>query len=163
MAYRATIEDFREALRARMRATRAGRRVRRLMTLIAVLLLAFATASWLLNGTVDIPLMAMPTVLLLVMLSAPRMQARQFYRLADAGGACRTVVDESGITVTNQQQSSALAWRAMARYTETPRVFVLFSGDKNASSLTILPKRGAPGPGDVDRLRTLFDQHLTRA
>ncbi|MFH8346897.1 YcxB family protein [Streptomyces sp. NPDC018045] len=163
MSYRATIEDFREALRARMRAAPAGRRMRWLMALIAVLLFVFTIASWLVHGTVDVPLLVTPTAMLLVLLFVPRLQARQFYRLADAGGACHTVVDESGITVTNQQQTSTLTWQAMARYTETPQAFVLFSGDKNASCLTILPKRGAPGPGDADRLRALFDQHLTRA
>ncbi|GCD48412.1 hypothetical protein GKJPGBOP_08210 [Streptomyces paromomycinus] len=162
MAYRAMIEDFREALRARMRVAPAGRRMRWLMIVTAVSLLAFAVASWLVKGTAEVPILVTPTAILLVMLFVPRMQARQFYRLADAGGACRTVVDDSGITVTNQQQTSALTWQAMARYTETPRVFVLFSSDKNASCLTILPKRGASGPEDVDRLRALFDQYLKR-
>lgn len=152
MAYRAMIEDFREALRARMRVAPAGRRMRWLMIVTAVSLLAFAVASWLVKGTAEVPILVTPTAILLVMLFVPRMQARQFYRLAD----------DSGITVTNQQQTSALTWQAMARYTETPRVFVLFSSDKNASCLTILPKRGASGPGDVDRLRALFDQYLKR-
>ncbi|MFH9426220.1 YcxB family protein [Streptomyces sp. NPDC017529] len=163
MSYRATVEDFREALRARMRAAPAGRRVRWLMIVIAVLLLTFAVTSWLMKGSVDVPLLVTPTAVLLVMLFVPRMQARQFCRLTDAGGACHTVVDDSGITVTNQQQTSTLTWQAMARYSETQRVFVLFSGDKNASCLTILPKRGVSDSGDADRLRALFDQHLTRA
>ncbi|WP_146051187.1 YcxB family protein [Streptomyces noursei] len=163
MSYRATAEDFREALRARMRATRAGRRMRWLMILIAMMLLTVAAASWLVNGTIDVPFFVTPTVMLLVLLSAPRMQARQLYRLADAAGECRTVVDASGITVTNQQQTSMQSWQALANYAETPRVFVLFSNDKNASCLTILPKRGAPGADAVDRLRAVFDQHLTRA
>lgn len=162
MSYRATIEDFREALRARMRAAPAGRRMRWLMIVIAVLLLTFAVTSWLTKRTVDVPLLVTPTAVLLVMLFVPRMQARQFYRLADAAGACHTVVDDSGITITNQQQTSSLTWQAMARYTETQRVFVLVSGDKNASCLTLLPKRGVSDSGDVDRLRALFDQHLTR-
>ncbi|WP_050512522.1 YcxB family protein [Streptomyces rimosus] len=162
MSYRATIEDLREALRARMRATPAGRRTRWPMVVIAVLLLAYAVLSSVLKGTVDVPFMITPVVVLLVMLFVPHLQARQFYRLLDAGGPCRTTVDESGIAVANQQQSSVLTWQALAHYTETPRVFVLFSGDRNATSLTILPKRGAPGAGDVDRLRALFDRHLTR-
>ncbi|MFH8747717.1 YcxB family protein [Streptomyces rimosus] len=162
MSYRATIEDLREALRARMRATPAGRRTRWLMVVIAVLLLAYAVLSSVLKGTVDVPFMITPVVVLLVMLFVPHLQARQFYRLLDAGGPCRTTVDESGIAVANQQQSSVLTWQALAHYTETPRVFVLFSGDRNATSLTILPKRGAPGAGDIDRLRALFDRHLTR-
>ncbi|KWT57631.1 hypothetical protein ADL21_33590 [Streptomyces albus subsp. albus] len=162
MSYRATVEDLREALRARMRATPAGRRTRWLMAVIAVLLLAYAVLSSLLDGTVDMPLLITPAVVLLVMLFVPRMQARQFHRLLDAGGPCRTTVDESGIAVANQQQSSVLTWQALAHYTETPHVFVLLGGDRNVTSLTVLPKRGAPDAGDVDRLRALFDRHLIR-
>ncbi|WP_030680415.1 hypothetical protein [Streptomyces rimosus] len=67
MSYRATVEDFREALRARMRATLVGR-TRWRMILIAALPLAYAVVSSLLNGTVDMPFLITPATVLPVLL-----------------------------------------------------------------------------------------------
>ncbi|MET9297102.1 YcxB family protein [Streptomyces sp. NPDC003077] len=165
LSYGPTIEDFREALRAHARVSASRRRAKWLMIASAGLVLFTVALSLTAEGPVDlpIPVMVMPVVFLLVMLGLPWLQARQFHRLSAAGGECRTVVDGSGVTVTNQQQSSVQTWQAMPRYAETKRVFVLFSGDRNASALTILPKRGANSAADVDRMRAVFDRHLTRA
>ncbi|MFH8407764.1 YcxB family protein [Streptomyces sp. NPDC018019] len=160
--YRATVEDFRQGLQARARTTPAGRRFRWVLCAAAVLLYVAAALLWMDGGSVDMRLLVAPTLILLVLLGMPWLQARQFRRYAETIGECRTVVDENGITVTTRQQTSALTWQAVPRYTESPHVFVLFSGDKDATSLTIVPKRGASSPADVDRLRAVFDRHLTR-
>ncbi|MFD7661988.1 hypothetical protein [Streptomyces sp. NPDC059788] len=47
-------------------------------------------------------------------------------------------------------------------YAETPRMFVLLGGDRNVTDMTILPKRGAAGAADVDRMRDLFERRLAR-
>ncbi|MEV0261218.1 YcxB family protein [Streptomyces sp. NPDC050617] len=162
LSYEATIEDFREGLAARGRASAAARRTRLLLIACAVLMLAGAIRTWVAEKSVDLPLVVTPAVVLFALLGGPRLQARRFHQLAAANGACRTVVDETGVAVANERQTSAQNWQAMPRYTETPRLFVLFSADKHASCLSILPKRGARDEADVDRLRALFDRHMTR-
>ena len=102
----------------------------------------------------------MPVALVLLLLGQTRLHARAFHRLAASKGEQRIIADESGVTVTTEQTSTTLTWQAAPRYAETPRLFVLLSGDKNASSMTLLPKRGAGGEADVDRLRALLEQRL---
>ncbi|MFE7117371.1 YcxB family protein [Streptomyces sp. NPDC057654] len=162
LSYLATIEDFREGLGARARASAAARRTRLLLIAAAAMLLIGAVLGWVKKGSVDLPLMVVPAAVLFALLGAPRLQARRFHQIAAANGACRTVVDETGIAVANERQTSAQNWQAMPRYVETPRVFVLFSADKHASCLTILPKHGVRDEADVERLRALFDRHMTR-
>lgn len=53
-------------------------------------------------------------------------------------------------------------WSVMPCYRETPELFVLLSDDKQATGLTLLPKRGLRDPGDLDRLRAVLDRHLRR-
>ncbi|GGV34410.1 hypothetical protein GCM10010495_59170 [Kitasatospora herbaricolor] len=157
LTYQLTVEDFREALAARSKAGAAGRRTSRLLV-AAFALTVVATALSLANeGTVDPPLVVMLVVLPLVLLGVPRLQARQFHRLAADKGEFRAAVDASGIAVRNEHSSSTLTWQAAPRYVETPGLFVLLSGDKNASCVTLLPKRGLAGPAEVDRLRVALD------
>ncbi|MFE4599327.1 YcxB family protein [Kitasatospora indigofera] len=157
LVYRLTVEDFREALGARSKASAAGRRNSRLLV-AAFALAAVATALSLANeGTVDPPLVAMLVILPLVLLGVPRLQARQFHRLAADKGEFRATVESSGLTVRNDHSSSTHTWPAAPRYVETPNLFVLLSGDRNASCLTILPKRGLAGPAEAGRLRVTLD------
>lgn len=160
LSYSPTAGDFREALAARSKVSVSARRLR-LLTVVGI---AFAIvaggASWWKDGRVEAPLVVMLVGFLLIRSGVPRLQARQFHRLSVARGAYRADVDDSGVSISTEQTSSTLTWQAAPRYVETPRLFVLMSGDKNASCLTLLPKRGASGPADVDRLRTVLDQHL---
>ncbi|WP_063726043.1 YcxB family protein [Streptomyces monomycini] len=161
-AYRMAVEDFRDGLRARARVSVAARRYRVLVIVGAVLLLGVMVWTWAAQGTVDVPLVVIPVALLVMMFVSPRMLARQFHRRTEAMGEFRAVVDESGVTVTNRQRTSTLTWRAVNRYAETPRAFVLLSGDRNITDMTILPKRGASHPADAERLRALIEGRLTR-
>ncbi|MFJ9411192.1 YcxB family protein [Streptomyces sp. NPDC101393] len=155
-----TVEDFREALRVRAKASKSARRTRWLLAGTAGCLAVGLGLSWTTQGTVDPPLVVMPLALVLLLVGQARLQARAFHRLAASKGEQRIIADESGVTVTTEQTSTSLTWQAAPRYAETPRLFVLLSGDKNASSMTLLPKRGAGGEADVDRLRGLLEQHL---
>ncbi|MET9252612.1 YcxB family protein [Streptomyces sp. NPDC003717] len=92
----------------------------------------------------------------------PWLQARAFQRLAEWQGEFRATVTDRGTTVATAHTTVAADWVAQPRYRETDRVFVLLSADRNATGLTVLPKRGLAGPADADRLRALLDRHLTR-
>lgn len=163
LAYRLAIEDIREGLRAQARVSAAARRSRWLTTVAAVLLLGVVIWMWVADGTVETRLVVIPPALLAARLGMPWLVARQFHRRAEAMGEHRAVVDDDGITITSRQQSSSLTWQAVTRYTETPRAFVLFGGERNVTDLTILPKRGAAHPADAERLRTLIEGRLARA
>lgn len=162
LSYRPTVEDFREALGSRAKVSVSARRTRRLMVFAAVCMVGAAVLSLSGDDGVDLPLVVMPPLVLLLLLGQTRMQAKGLHRLAAAKGEQRIVVDESGVTVATEQGATSLTWQAAPRYAETPRLFVLLSGDKNASSITLLPKRGASGAGDTDRLRALLDQRSSR-
>lgn len=162
LSYRPTVEDFREALGARARVSVSIRRTRRLMALAAVCMVVAVVLSWVGDDSVDPPVVVMALVFPLVLMGQTRMQARSFHRLAAAKGEQRIVVDESGVTVATEQGSSTVTWQAAPRYAETPRLFVLLSGDKNVSGITLLPKHGTSRAGDTDRLRALLDQRASR-
>jgi len=162
LSYRPTVEDFREALGARAKVSVSARRTRRLLALVALCLVSAVALSLAGDDSVDPPVVVMALVFPLVLLGQTRMQARSLHRLAAAKGEQRIVVDESGVTVATEHGTSSLTWQAAPRYAETPRLFVLLSGDKNASGVTLLPKHGASGAGDADRLRALLDQRASR-
>ncbi len=157
LAYTLTVEDFREALAARTRATPAGRRGRLLLYVVLVCCLVSGALTLAGKGSVDTPLVVMAVAIVLAMFGLPHLQARQFHRLTAEKGEFGAVVDHAGVTITNRHSTSTLTWQAAPRYVETPQLFVLLSGDKNASCLTILPKRGTAEP---DRLGALLDRQL---
>ncbi|MFJ2777052.1 YcxB family protein [Kitasatospora sp. NPDC087315] len=162
LSYRPTAEDFREALTARAKISATGRRTRWLLTVAAVCAVVGSVLSVTSGEGVSSSLVVMLLVTLLL-LALPWLQARQFHRLTEGKGEYRAVVDDSGVTVSTEQSSSTLTWQAAPRFVETPRLFVLLSGDRNASCLTLLPKRGIAEGADVDRLRAVLERHLSRA
>ncbi|MFC5723087.1 YcxB family protein [Streptomyces gamaensis] len=162
LTYVPTLEDLRQALNARTRASASARRTRWLLMVSGVLAVVVEAASLVLNGKFMVPMCVIPVIVLFMLFGLPRLQARQFYRVVAAQGRCRTVVSEQGLTVVAETASSNLTWQAMPCYVETPELFVLFSGDRNASCLTVLPKRGVNGPEDVERLRGVLDRYVRR-
>ncbi|MEU9803187.1 YcxB family protein [Streptomyces sp. NPDC051000] len=64
--------------------------------------------------------------------------------------------------VTTADTRTHIGWAAQPRYTETAGMFLLLSDDKRAASMTMLPKRGARDPADIDRLRAVLDRNLRR-
>ncbi|MER5182168.1 YcxB family protein [Streptomyces sp. NPDC002896] len=53
-------------------------------------------------------------------------------------------------------------WSLFRGYRETRDHLVLLSRDPNILVLEVLPKRGLSSPQDAERLRALFDRHLSR-
>lgn len=90
---------------------------------------------------------------MLAVILTPWLQARQLYRFAVRQGTCRTVVRETGIEVATDHSTMTVRWPMVPRYRETPQLFVLFSGDKQATGITMLPKRAVRGQEELDRLR----------
>ncbi|WP_030542007.1 YcxB family protein [Streptomyces albus] len=72
-------------------------------------------------------------------------------------------MSDDGVRVAVTNGESRLGWELYPRYVETANLFVALSRDKSAVGVALLPKRGAGGPGDVDRLREIFDRNAVRA
>ncbi|MFI0778141.1 hypothetical protein [Streptomyces sp. NPDC021212] len=165
LVYRTTVDDMTEALRARARHTAQGRVARVARGVGAVLLgIGIATVITTGGGTRE-PWMLVVAGLAVsfVYFRAPVMQAKQLQKLFDKQGEYRVVVSETGIEMVTANSTTALGWQMYPRYLETQGLFVLLSGDKGATGLAVLPKRGVTGgPYEVDRLRNVFDERLTR-
>ncbi|WP_159767309.1 YcxB family protein [Streptomyces sp. HM190] len=160
LVYRATVGDFREALRVAARASAAGRWGRGL--------LFFAAGTGALVTTVSLALGGTPGAQALVGLGAavvglvvlPRAQARRLHRRAAARGEHRTVLDLWGVTTTTDRGAPRMSrWSEITRYAETRGTFVLLDGHPYAPAPLPLPKRVT---GDVDALRALLDRRLSR-
>lgn len=163
LEYQVTREDMRQALKVRAKASGRARQAQRFV-LIGVAAFVGVSAVPLAQGetpdTQSLVIAGLLVVLLFVV--QPWLVARQFHKIASRNGAYRAKVDDFGATVSNTGGSSQLNWTASPHYAETPDTFVLLSGDKNVSCLTVLPKRGAQAPGTVDGIRALLDRHIRR-
>ncbi|MEU6219280.1 YcxB family protein [Streptomyces sp. NPDC047022] len=161
LLYQPTVKDFTSALRARRSVSRAGRRQKWVLCGVFVALVLEVVAV--LNGAHPPVFFFIWVVLMGVLIPlTPWLQARQFQRLAEPKGTFRITVTDTGLVLANDNTTTAVNWAAQPRYKETNSEFVMVSADKNALSFTILPKRGAQSPADVDRLRAILDRNLTR-
>ncbi|MFD0506403.1 YcxB family protein [Streptomyces chiangmaiensis] len=161
LVYKPVARDYATALRARAGASRAGKL--RKVAFVCVLFALFMETLLALTGShVDRGLVGWMALVVVLLLLQPWMQGRQLFRFAQRQGTFRASVADTGLTVTTDNSTVNVNWTMQPRYRETPGLFVLLSADKNATGLTILPKRGAQHPADVDRLRAILDQHLTR-
>ncbi|PCG86063.1 hypothetical protein CIB93_11225 [Streptomyces sp. WZ.A104] len=160
--YRPTAADFEEALRARARRTWAGRS-QVLMGLLAVpatacvLALFFDTAPAVWGVTVVLSLIFASVGVVMAL----RAEARRMFSVVEPFGRCRMVADEGGAVSTGERMSFTCEWSVYRGYLETSRLFVLFGGERSAG-VAVLPKRGAEGPEDVERLRAILDRNLKR-
>ncbi|MFD4240653.1 YcxB family protein [Streptomyces sp. NPDC058525] len=162
--YTPTTADMAEALRARNR-TPAGRRQRRPYVLLSLLGPVLATVLIVRDGgttPVTTGLLAGVVFGWAYLLFGHRMMARAFRGVLETAGDCTAVVDEHGVAVTGSRSSTHHAWTALAHYAQTPAHFALFSGDRQAATVTVLPVRGLADPADADRLRAILDRNLTR-
>ncbi|GLX38207.1 hypothetical protein Sros01_42800 [Streptomyces roseochromogenus] len=66
------------------------------------------------------------------------------------------------MAVSGSGFSTRHQWSALGHYAETPAHFAVFSGDRQAIQVMVLPRRGLADPADADRLRAILDRHLTR-
>lgn len=162
--YRPTVADMAEAMRLRNR-TPAGRRQRRPWLLLGLLGPVLAAALILQDGgpePVSIGLLALVAFSWVFVFSGHRIMARAHRGVLDAAGDCRAVVDGDGVAVTGSGTSTHHRWAALAHYAETPAHFAVFSADRQALMVMVLPKRGLADPADADRLRAVLDRNLSR-
>ncbi|MEU2670226.1 YcxB family protein [Streptomyces sp. NPDC007164] len=162
LEYQPTTADFAEALNARAKISRSGRMQRKLLILMPALavLMGITIASG--RHGPGAPVWVGLVFVMVSVILTPWLQARQLYRFAERQGTCRTVVRETGIQVVTDHSATTVNWAMVPRYRETPQLFVLFSGDKQATGVTVLPKRGVRGPDDLDRLRSVLDRNIRR-
>ncbi|MZE77516.1 YcxB family protein [Streptomyces xinghaiensis] len=167
LVFSPTAKDIGEALRARRRLNR-----RRHLLLIGALFALIYAAVVVLYLALDTPYpygsAAIPTLAGALaggpaFLIARRVQVRMVSRFARAQGECRAMVSDDGVRVVVANGDSRLGWELYPRYVETANLFVALSRDKSAMGVAMLPKRGADGPGDVDRLREILDRNAVRA
>nr|WSW69329.1 hypothetical protein OG461_25785 [Streptomyces sp. NBC_00995] len=162
LRYEPELRDYTAALRARARASVGARRQRILMGAAAGCLVV-ATALSLARGA-DVPVW-LPVALVFcgsLLFLGPWLTARQLFRFVRRQGEFRVRVDETGVSVDTDHSSTVVRWQAQPRYVETADLFVMLSDDRNATALTVMAKRGARTGSDVDRLRAIFDRHLTK-
>ena len=160
--YRLTVEDFEEALRARARRTVAGG-VQILMPPLVVMVAVVVTAVL---RDESVPVLIITLVVGVAVTSwravrGLRTMARRLSSVMEPYGECRMVADDRGVATTGERASITVDWTAFRQYLETPGLFVLLGGDR-ATSVTVLPKRGAQDDADVDRLRVILDRNLKR-
>ncbi|MFE5541297.1 YcxB family protein [Streptomyces sp. NPDC056492] len=165
LVYRNTVADFAGALRVRADRTGTARRKKWMFGIVGTLSLIGGVA--LLAG--DGPDVARGVGLLVggVLLwgigpLGPRLQARAFRGLLEKTGETRAVVDGTGVRLTATACDTRIGWAVQPTYAETDELFVMLSEDKRAVSMTVLPKRGARSPADIDRLRAVLDANLRR-
>ncbi|MEU6351799.1 YcxB family protein [Streptomyces sp. NPDC047072] len=163
LAYRPTAGDFVAGLRERGRASRSARRQKWLIGMALVFAGVFSAVQ-LAQGEIPVflPVWALVSAAVLLFL-LPRLQGRQLLRAAQPHGEYRATVTDEGLTIVTDNSTTTVNWAAQPRYREGRDVFVLLSADRNATCLTVLPKRGLGDPTDADRLREILDRNATRA
>ncbi|NUK88038.1 YcxB family protein [Streptomyces lunaelactis] len=166
LAYLPTTADAAGAIRARMRATPAGRLQNGVLLAGAVVLLGALALNFAAPGEPS----PRSTVVCLAALAliggmyvlVPTLQARQVHQMVAPQGEFQAVVDDGGVRVTSRDSETTYRWPMLTRYTETDALFVLMTPDKYGVGLVVLPKRGAAEPADVERLRAVLDRNATR-
>jgi hypothetical protein len=159
LVYRATVGDFREALRVATRASAAGRWGRGLLIFAAGAGALVTAVSLALGGTPGAQALVGLAAALVGLVVLPRAQARRLHRRAAARGVHRTVLDLWGVTTTTEDRGAPRMsrWSEITRYAETRGTFVLLDAHAYAPAPILLPKRVT---GDVEALRALLDQRL---
>ncbi|WP_327131965.1 hypothetical protein OG311_13230 [Streptomyces sp. NBC_01343] len=165
LVYRNTVNDFAGALRVRGARTGAARRKRWLFSIVGTLSLIGGVAL-LAGDERDIAravgLLVGGVLLWVIGPLGPRLQARAFRGLLEKTGETRAVIDGAGVRLTATACDTRIGWAAQPTYAETDELFVMLSEDKRAVAMTVLPKRGAQSPADIDRLRAILDANLRR-
>jgi hypothetical protein len=73
----------------------------------------------------------------------------------------RTVeADDDGITFTDPFAYHRLSWQNYLKWSETPRLFLLFLSDRSAE---FIPKSAFPDAAAVDAFRDLLTRHVGSA
>ncbi|MFD4976966.1 YcxB family protein [Streptomyces sp. NPDC058424] len=159
LVYRPESADTRAGLRVRERIKRTG-------LLLRSVFLALWVGQWLVSvvgrGRIDVVSTVLFLFVVLVVWGYPRLQAAHVQRLIGWQGEYRVSVSAAGITCRSDHSTLVQKWSVFQGYRETAGHFVLLSRDPNIMYLGVLPKRGVPEAGGLDRLRAILDQHTTR-
>lgn len=87
-----------------------------------------------------------------------RWSAYRAFRVTPAAqGDRQYTFDESQISVATALSSSALDWRAIVRFVETPELFLLFL---NQQAAHFIPKSAFASNEDLTRFRTLLENKV---
>ncbi|MFE2286996.1 hypothetical protein ACFXDJ_22845 [Streptomyces sp. NPDC059443] len=164
LVYQTTVADVAQAIRVRDAKLPAGRRRRLMLVCFGVMLVCFGGLALLGHGPIGRPLgfLGGGVLLLAVTLLGPQLTARAFAGLLAKAGETTALVTATGLRLSTENTEARIDWAAQPMYTETADHFITLSVAKRAAAMTILPKRGAADPADIDRLRALLDQNLQR-
>jgi hypothetical protein len=83
-----------------------------------------------------------------------------YARVAKALGETTMEIDDEGVRASRSSGHAVMTWQAYGGYVETSQRFVLLGPDRGRTIFTVLPKRGAGDPTDVERLREILRRHL---
>ena len=159
LVYRPQSADTLVGLRVRERIKRTG-------LVLRGAFLALWIGHWLLSavgrGSIDVVSTVLFLFVVLVVWGYPRLQAAHVQRIIGWQGEYRTTVSPAGISCSSDHSTLIQKWSVFRGYRETAHHFVLLSRDPNVMSLDVLPKRSVEEAGDLDRLRTILDQHTPR-
>lgn len=164
LVYRTTVADVAQAVRVRDSRLPAGRRRRWLLICFGTVLVCLGGLALLGHGPIGTPLASFVggVLILAVTFFGPQLTARAFAGLLAKAGETTALVTATGLRVSTKDTETRIGWAAQPLYAETADTFVTLSFAKRAAAMTILPKRGAADPADIDRLRALLDQNLRR-
>ncbi|WP_405493085.1 hypothetical protein [Streptomyces sp. NBC_00096] len=164
LVYQITVADVAQAVRVRDARLPAGRRRRWLLCGFGAVLICFGGLALLGDGPIGKPLSFLigGVLLLGLTLFGPQLTARAFAGLLAKAGETTALVTAAGLRVSTKDTETRIGWAAQPLYAETADAFVTLNVAKRAAAMTILPKRGAADPADIDRLRALLDQNLQR-
>lgn len=166
LAYLPTVADAAAAIRARTRATPAGRLQNVVIIASGVVVLqALVVACMNPKGpSLRLVVLCLTALALIVgvYLRVPRLQGRRIHRMLAPQGEFQAVVDGNGVRVASRYSDTTYRWPMLTRYAETDALFVLMTPDKYGVGFVVLPKRGVADPADIERLRGLLTGRATR-
>jgi hypothetical protein len=157
LVYRPTRADLRAGVMVRERR----RRLHLVRWGLVVVFLALAVQA---AAAEDMSVISVVTAVFcaVVIWSVPRLQAHHALRTVSWQGEYRTAVTGSGVTAETEYATLQQRWPVFRGYRETRDHMVMLSRDANILLVEVLPKRGLRSEEEVDRLRGLLDQHLSR-
>ncbi|MCF1598143.1 YcxB family protein [Streptomyces muensis] len=155
LAYRPSRSDLLRAVLVRERIRRLNLLRWLFAALFALLTVLQAMSGWTLS-------VVLGGFCAIVIWGIPHLQAHHALRTVGWQGDYRVTVTDTGVTTVTDHVTLTQRWSVFRGYRETRDHVVLLSRDPNILLVEVLPKRGAAGPADIDRLRALLGRHLPR-
>ncbi|MEU7601221.1 hypothetical protein [Streptomyces sp. NPDC041003] len=154
-----TREEFDEAVAA----TGWFRRLRWLIVVAAVLMVALSMRPSTHGGPVNAGLLTLALVYGVLGLFLPPLLAGRMFRADQATGEKQAVVDDAGFAVSRgSEELMRVPWRTTYRSYETERVYVVTGRLGWKTSLLIVPKRLLTGSGEIELMGVLLETRVRR-